>query len=74
MDLEHTAYLRGFVHGLHFLLLALDGRLTARPLAREEVRSVLDEYYRVVEHYRDVAEAPEAARVALEVEDRLLGA
>jgi len=69
MEEERTTYLRGFVHGMHFLLLALEGRLTTKPLPPAEVRALLDEYHRVVEDYRDVFEAPEATRVALRFED-----
>lgn len=54
---------------MHFLLLALDGRLTHRDLGREEVRQVLDEYYALVEDYRERFEAPAATAVALRYED-----
>lgn len=69
MKTERTEYLRGFVHGMHFLLLALHGRLTAQPLAPAQIQALLEEYYRLVEDYRDAFEAPEATRVALRFED-----
>lgn len=69
MDGERTEYLRGFVHGMHFLLLAFDGRLMAPDLTREQVRHMLDEYYQLVEDYRDRFEAPAATAVALTFED-----
>ncbi|HEV8360273.1 MAG TPA: hypothetical protein VGR28_07460 [Candidatus Thermoplasmatota archaeon] len=68
-DGQSPAYLRGFVHGMHFLLLALHGRLTAKPLTREEVEVVLAEYYRMVDDYRETFEAPAATAVALRYED-----
>jgi hypothetical protein len=69
-DGTSPAYLRGFVHGMHFLLLALHGRLTGKPvLTREEVEVVLAEYYRMVEDYREAFEAPAATAVALRYED-----
>jgi hypothetical protein len=69
MDGERPEYLRGFVHGMHFLLLALQGRLTAGPMRPEEVRRVFEEYYQLVEDYRDTFEAPAATAVALRYED-----
>ena len=69
MDGNDANYLRGFVHGMHFLLLALDGRVMAEPLTKEGLRALLDEYYLLVEDYRDRFEAPEATRVALRYED-----
>jgi hypothetical protein len=68
-DQQGPVYLRGFVHGMHFLLLALHGRLTSRPLDRAEIEGILEEYYRMVEDYRDRFEAPAATQVALRYED-----
>jgi hypothetical protein len=65
--------MRGFVHGMHFLLLALNGRLTMAPLKREEIQKVLAEYFQMVEDYRDTLEAPEATKIALRYEDDLPG-
>jgi hypothetical protein len=69
MDGERTEYLRGFVHGMHFLLLALDGRLRSGHLTREDVEALLEEYYLLVEDYRERFEAPAATAVALQYED-----
>jgi len=66
---ERTEYLRGFVHGMHFLLLALDGRLRSGQLSRSEVAALLEEYYRLVEDYRERFEAPAATAIALRYED-----
>lgn len=72
MDGSRTEYLRGFVHGMHFLLLALHGRLTSGSLSRREVAGVLEEYHRLVEEFRDRFEAPAATAVALRYEDDLV--
>lgn len=69
MNGERTEYLRGFVHGMHFLLLALDGRLRSGQLSRSEVAALLEEYYRLVEDYRERFEAPAATAIALRYED-----
>lgn len=69
MEGERTEYLRGFVHGMHFLLLALQGRLMAGTMTREEVGQLFDEYFALVEDYRDRFEAPAATGVALRYED-----
>jgi hypothetical protein len=69
MQQERTEYLRGFVHGMHFLLLALQGRLTGGAMTPAQVQAVFEEYHRVVEDYRDTFEAPEATQVALRFED-----
>jgi hypothetical protein len=53
---ENEDYLRGFVHGMHFVLLALEGRLTARDATREDVRQALDEYQAMVGEYRAMLE------------------
>jgi hypothetical protein len=49
---ESAEYLRGFVHGMHFILLALDGRLTHKQLTPADVRRVLAEYYAMVADQR----------------------
>lgn len=69
MEAERTEYLRGFVHGMHFLLLALQGRLMSGTLTRDEVAKLFEEYYALVEDYRDRFEAPAATSVALRYED-----
>lgn len=68
-DQQGPVYLRGFVHGMHFLLLALHGRVATRPMKPEEIQAVLEEYYRMVEDYRDTLEAPAATSIALRYED-----
>lgn len=71
MDVGQVPYQRGFVHGMHFLLLALEGRLSSGKLSAEEVRAAFEEYYLIVEDFRDRFEAPAATKVALSYEDRL---
>lgn len=54
---ESGDYLRGFVHGMHFVLLALEGRLTSGTLTREQAEKVFAEYHAMVADYRASADA-----------------
>ena len=51
MEGENVEYLRGFTHGMHFLLQALEGRMTGCADAWD-VSQALDEYRALVEQYR----------------------